>query len=308
MIGLLVNANARALRGTDALATRLRTQLGGRGLLVETRAPEEVGPALLHLRRAGASVIALVGGDGSHPPLLDQLLQPQEGRPPPPLALLRGGTMNTVARNFGIRGAPEKLLAQLLAEVEMGVLRTCRRQLIEVNGRFGFLFAAGMGARFLEVYYRNPQPHLRRALLVGARTLASALIGGDFATQLFQPIPIRMRVDGQARPHNRYRLLVAATVADVGLGMRVTFRAGETPGRFHLIASDLPMAALARQLPRVLGGRPLHGQPHLDELAASAQLHFDAPQPYTLDGDLFRAEKIEIRAGGTVEVVQPSRP
>ena len=75
------------------------------------------------------------------------------------------------------------------------------------------------------------------------------------------------------------------------MGFRVPWQAGREPGRFHLVASGLSTTAMALQLHRVFGGKPLVGAPHLDRLASRVHIRFAAPQTYTLDGELFRATR-----------------
>jgi hypothetical protein len=101
------------------------------------------------------------------------------------------------------------------------------------------------------------------------------------------------------------RLLLASTVPDVGLGMRVTWQAGQQPGRFHLVASSLTTLSMAMQLHRVLGGQPLAGEPHLDRLAQTATVRFTRPQTFTLDGDLFREREVALSVGPRLWVARP---
>jgi diacylglycerol kinase family enzyme len=85
----------------------------------------------------------------------------------------------------------------------------------------------------------------------------------------------------------------------------VTWQAGRQPQRFHLVASGLSTTAMALQLDRVLRGKPLEGSPHIDRLAQKAQIRFDRPQTYTLDGDLFRSREVEIAIGPRVWIARP---
>jgi diacylglycerol kinase family enzyme len=166
------------------------------------------------------------------------------------------------------------------------------------------MFAALMGARFLEAYYSAQRPGTRWAMALAARTAASCLVQGRFARWLFAPAAMELTVDGEAVAPAGYRLLVASVVRDVGIGMKVTWQAGAQPQRFHLIASGLSTTSMALQLPRVLTGRPLKGQPHVDRLARAARISFPCPQSYTLDGDLFRSSEIEIAIGPRLSIVR----
>ena len=165
-----------------------------------------------------------------------------------------------------------------------------------------------MGARFLTAY--SQRPGLPAAAWLALRTVLSSLIpgGGRFARWLFQPTPARVVLDGEELPERRHRVLLAATVPDVGLGMQVPWRAGLVPQRFQLIASALPLWKNALQLPRLFRGQPLRGQPHQDRLAQVAHIQFEQPQPLSLDGELFSARAVELSLGPVLNVLCPAMP
>lgn len=238
---------------------------------------------------------------------------------------LAGGTMNTVARNLGHTGHPAAHLAQCLSLLERGVELPHRLQgtlLARTEGevpfggpttpktcreRLGFLASAAMGARFLAAYTTSPRRGLVAASMLGARTVASCLWpgGGSFARWLFSPLPAKLTVDGQTLPQPSYRLFLASTIADVGLFMKVPWQAGHNPQRFQVIASSLSLWENAIQMPRMLTGQPLVGQPHFDSLARHARLELARPEPIVLDGELFCAETVEFSVGPVLRVVAP---
>lgn len=297
-IGVVVNPNALGVRRRPGLPAALERILAGRGRLVETRTPDDLRRAVARFRAEGLEVIATCGGDGTNLSTLTELVRAYGRERLPTFAILRGGTVNTVAENLGVRGRPEALLARLVRAAEDGEVSTRGQDLLEVGGRFGFLFAAAMGARFLEAYYGGPVQGPAWAGVLAARTVASSLVTGRFARWLFAPVPVALEVDGRAADGiEGARLLLASTVPDVGIGMKVTWQAGRQPGRFHLVASELSTVKMALQLRRVLAGQPLEGAPHLDVLARRARLRFDAPQTFTLDGELFRESCVEIAIG-----------
>lgn len=302
-IAVILNPHALGVQRDPGLVQRLERVLGRAGEVVVTQSPDELGQAMQRLRRQGVEWVATCGGDGTNLSTLTALIRAYGPERLPRFALLRGGTVNTVARNLGIHGRPDLLLARLIARGE--ATPTVEQDLLSVNGCFGFLFASLMGARFLEAYYHGPHLGPAWAGLLAARTAASSLVQGPFARWLFSPEELSLLVDGEVIPAQPYRLLVAAVVQDVGIGMRVTWRAGTAPRRFHLVASGLSTPAMALQLPRVLSGRPLRGQPHLDRLAEAAHLRFTAPQSYTLDGDLFRAAEVSLAAGPRIRIARP---
>jgi diacylglycerol kinase family enzyme len=299
LLGVIVNANALGVRRQPGLVERLRVQVGGDGEVVETRSPDDL-PALMRAFAAqDIQLLCACGGDGTNRSAASEMVRTFAGRPLPMFAILRGGTLNTVAKNLRIEGRPEQILQPLVDRLRAGaVVNTIGQDLLQVNDMHGFLFAAAMGARFLDAYYGAPGQSAAWAAAVAARAAGSCLVSGPFARRLFSPVAMTLSLDG-APTHEveRCRLLVASTVPDVGLGVRLNWQAGRQPGRFHLIASALSTPQLALQLHRTFAGRPLAGRPHLDTLARTAVVTFTADEPFTLDGDLFRARRVELSVG-----------
>lgn len=334
-IGIVVNPLARRT-GSPALPGRLEELCrlaGAEATVAVTRTPEELTGTLTALGPE-LDVLAICGGDGTLMATVSAAIPLYEGRLPA-LLLLPGGTMNTVARNLGVRGRPEAILGRLLASaatpkglkaVPRFVQELMRVQthdeLPMVKGRllpaapgsgggsggrtrYGCIFGAAMGARYLSAYARRPG--LLWAAWLGLRTVGSALIpgGGPFARWLFERTPAQLAIDGQLADDPAFRLILCATVPDVGLGMRVPWQAGCVPDRFQIIASSLPITQNALQVVRMQRGQPMLGQPHIDRLAQRVELRFESSQPLTLDGDLFAATAIELGLGPQLQILLP---
>jgi diacylglycerol kinase family enzyme len=306
MIGVIVNPNALGVRRRPGLRDRLARIVGAQGEVVETRTPDDLVSAVRRFHDAGARLVAACGGDGTNLSVITDVVKTWGG-PLPTIGILRGGTVNTIAENLGIGGEPEQILQRIVAHGAQGEEVPSRGQdLLAVNGLYGFLFASLMGARFLEAYYGGPRPGPTWAAALAARTVASSLVNGRFAQWLFSPVEAELTVDGvRASDLDRPRLLLASTVRDVGIGMKVTWQAGHQPARFNFIASGLSTTAMALQFHKVVAGRPLDGAPHLDVLARTARIVFAQPQTYTLDGDLFRETHVEIAVGPRLWIARP---
>jgi diacylglycerol kinase family enzyme len=303
-LAVVLNPNALGVRRAPGLAQRLRAVVGEMGEVVVTHTPAELAETARRFAAEGVQLVAACGGDGTNLATLTELVRAYGAEQLPRFAILRGGTVNTIAGNLGIRGRPEELLGRLVVALRGGHVATVDQDLLEIDGRYGFLFASLMGARFLEAYYRNANPGPAVAALLALRTAASSLVQGRFAGWLFAPVPVELTVDGERLPDAHYRLLVASVVPDVGIGMRVAWQAGQKARHFHLIASGISTTSMALQLPRVLSGRPLAGAPHVDRLATRVQLRFTEPLSYTLDGDLFAANELTISIGPRVALVR----
>jgi diacylglycerol kinase (ATP) len=305
MIGVITNPNARRVVADPLLPRRLAQIGGGSTLVVETHDMDEVQQALREFARCGVDVIASCGGDGTNLTLLTQMLQVYGAEQMPKFAILRGGTVNTVANNLGVKGSPEDILTRLVACSGRGMEVPAEdRWLLTVNGVCGFFFGAAFPARFYEAYYRGPTG-VAWAAYLAARVTLSSLLRTRYARRLFEPVVARVTVDGAVLSNDRWTLIVAGTLMDAGLNVRITYRALERAGRFQLIASGLPAFDLARQLHKTFIARPLEGERHFDLLASDVRLEFERPEPFIIDGDLFQASRIDVKIGPKVRLTTP---
>jgi diacylglycerol kinase (ATP) len=306
MIGIVTNPNALGLVRDPGLAARLAAIVGAEGRVVETHTPEELAAAVVEFRSLGVDAVGICGGDGTNLSVLSAVLRHYPPADLPRFVVLRGGTVNTLARNVGVRGGAEDILGRLMAHVRGGTaVPSVETGLLAVGDRYGFLFGAGMPERFFEAYDGGPATGVAWASVLAARIIGSALVGGRFAHWIFDPVEIAITVDGRRLSQERFTLVVAGTIQDVGLGFRPTYLGGTVPGRFHLVATALSPARLARNAVRCLRGKPLAGQPTFDILAEHAELRFARPQSYALDGDRFRATEVSLRAGPRVTILTP---
>lgn len=332
---VVVVVNPQAKRTRDpALPDQLAGAARAAGVdaeIVVTSSVAELAPALHAQRQAGCDVLAVAGGDGTLATLIAAAATIWEQ--PPPILLLPGGTMNTVARNLGQRGTPASQFAQALpclaSQTDLTRLPTARLDVMRVEiaderpllagepdlsgtatarTRYGFIFGAAMGARYLAAYDSHPARGPLWATWLALRTVGSSLIpgGGRFARWLFALTPTAITIDDQPQPESTFRTILCATVPDVGLGFRVPWQAGSAPGRFHMVASGIGITENALQLPRMLRGQPLSGTPHIDRLAQTATLTFASPQQLTLDGEVFAGSQIRLSLGTPLQILLPS--
>jgi diacylglycerol kinase (ATP) len=251
----------------------------------------------------------LAGGDGSHMGGLSALAR-AFGSTLPPVALAPGGTVCTVARNLGVGGRTPAWAERIVGAACRGGGHVEEHATLRVRDdrggdRVGFIFGAGLVAKFFHEYYGGGAPGLLRAANIAGRVFAGSLVGSALSRRVLAPAACTLEVDGERHRATAWSLVLASVVPDLGLYMRATYRAREVPGMFHVVASGLPPRELALQAPRVLSGLALRGEPRLDAVARSLRLTFDEPATYVLDGDLMAALEARIEVGPRVRFIVP---
>lgn len=302
-IGVVYNPRAGGARRDPKGALRLARQLGDRGVLAEPRSLDELHRAAESFRAQGVSVVGVVGGDGTSNRAVTACRLVYGDAAIPTLAMLRGGTMNTVANACGVpRGRPEGLLRKLMAhDAAAGIIE---RNTLSIGDRVGFLFGTGVVVGFLRAYYAAGEPSPVVAARVLARAIGSTLVGGPFARAMTAPVDVRVSVDGVAWPSTRYLTVAAGTVEEIGLGFRPFYRASEAHGRLHLLGVYASPARFASELPRIHRALPMRDGAAHEALVDSATLTFDdGVARYMFDGDLVDAPgPLTLRAGPRVRI------
>jgi diacylglycerol kinase family enzyme len=206
----------------------------------------------------------------------------------PLIAILRGGTMNTMGRNIGLRLAADDLLGKVVVGYHAEQpLRTVERNLMVVNGtEAGFLFGTGLPARFLEAYYEGGDAGPWKAVTTLTRAIWSSIIGGPFAQSLFALEPCRVKVDGQEWEPSAYATVLGGTTADMGIG--VNGGAMSVVSKLHRIRLALPFS----------------GPGITDQVARRFTIEADHPISYMIDGDFLRAgQTLTVEAGPRVRFI-----
>lgn len=323
-IDVIVNITARRYKARSPLLDRMADACAGAAELHRTSTLAELDAVCRELARRGTDLVAISGGDGSFMAGVTALARAFGEESLPALALLPGGTVATVARNWGMVGDPVALLRRILrdrgrAPGDRAVRRpTLRVRAITRGGaeeRIGFIFGTGLVASFFDVYYADGGDGHGAAARIVARVFVESFYGGAYARRVLEPLPCTIDVEGRTLPPRAWSLVCASVVRDLGLHMHLNYRAGEDLSRPHLVASALAPRELGPRAPLVLAGRRLGGRDHVDELVRDFTIRFDPAAgvnasgdgPYVLDGDVFRAREVRVSAGPPIDVVSVDR-
>jgi hypothetical protein len=257
---------------------------------------------------------------------LTGLLEVYRGGALPRIALLRGGTMNTVARAVGARrGRSDALLEGLaralrergpdaLPQVERHVLRVrplepsaCGAEACDTAGaRVGFLFGAGVVCGFLAEYYAAGATGPADAARTLLRSVARSVVGSAPEGPLGERFRGRVELaSGLGWPPREYLAVAGGTIDQIGLGFRPFPRCDEAPGCFQLLGIHASPLRLVGALPRIYRGAPLGAECAEEAVTPRAVLHpASGSLRYMIDGDLLAGRgPLEVAIGPRVRIV-----
>lgn len=311
-VGVIVNPHARRNRGRSAeVVEGLQRVVGDAGWVHVCSDSESLHEAMVALKGAGASVLAICGGDGTNGVVVGAAETVFGPDAIPKIALLRGGTMNTTAKGLGVaRGRPLALLEALVRSLREGhEIVTVTRPMLRGGGRLGHIFGTGVMVRYLEEYYGRSRPHPTpwTAFTTLARVAGSAAVGGSLSRQLAALECLELEIDGERLAATELLTVTAGTVPEVGLGFAPYHRCAEEAGRFHVLGITVGAGGFLRDLVRMRTGRglaPGHGFSRLAERVILRPADGGDTLGVMFDGDVSRAAApFELSLGPVIDVV-----
>lgn len=285
--------------------------LGTKGKLAQPKDRRELVEQARHFRDEGVDIVAVNGGDGTLHVVLTAFVEAYEGQPLPPMAILRGGTMNTIATGMGIRGSPADILAALLLRYHTEQpLPLAERYALKIEGgeqpEYGFLFGNGLLSNFLEEHYTYSDPSPWTAAWLLTRAAASALVGGPLIQRIQRPAECEVTVDGVRWPARSYLTVAIGSVDDIGLGFRPFFESLRHPGRFHALGFACNAVSVVKALPRIRMGLPIDSPEIYSAIPQRAEIQSERASPFMVDGDFHPAgQSVTVSVGPKVRFVLP---
>lgn len=306
-IGVITNPRSRVNKRDPTKMQALAYLLGSRGAAEATKSLDDLYRAAEEFKAAGIDILGINGGDGTIHVTLTAFLKVYDGASFPKVAILRGGTLNTIAKGLGIKGKPQQILYEVIDRYHQGEeLKTVPTHVLQVGDQHGFIFGNGLIANFLEAYYGTGRPSPLTGATTLLRAIGSALVGGRFVKRLFRRFHGRVTVDGETWAREDFVALTGATVPEIGLGFTPFYRWREKPGHFAFLGIHASPLAVALDLPRVFRGKGMRRDKAIDVVAREIRIETDEEFVYTIDGDLHRARgELLLRCGPLVDVIVP---
>ncbi len=299
-IGLIINV--RSQRNRERLE-RLRAVYRSADNIVvrELAGVSEIPAALEEFEGAGATLIAVSGGDGTIQATMTAILS-EPGSRERPLAVLAGGMTNVIGHQVGISGKPDRGLAALLARrKENRELRLVRHPVMGIRvapdaERIYGMLLGGAG------FHDGVMMARKRVHPVGFAQSAAAGIGA--AVYYLRTLlggagtghSMSLTFDSSSRLDRRCYLLLVTCLPGLMLGLDPFWGEGTAPLRWTWV--DHPPRRLAIAAGPLLFGKPLGWMLRCGYYSGRAShIEIESSSPLLLDG-----ERIESRPGNPIVV------
>ena len=257
-------------------------------------------------------VLAINGGDGTINQTINAFIRAYGDEKIPAIALLRGGTVNVLAKNLGLEGTPDQRLTTLIKLYATHRLsKPLAINTLKVNNRYGFLFANGACASFLEEFYKHKSNQLG-ALYLFLDICFSGLVGRKKHREILQRLPFSLRTNNSSTALNlEANTILCSTIDDMPLGIKLFPKTRNLKNRFRCLCLlqnerqlllHAPMLAINPQ--RVIRHNLQFSCSHLN--LQSLEPTILPSNKYTIDGELYEANEngINIENGPQVHIYQ----
>jgi diacylglycerol kinase family enzyme len=306
-IGIVTNPRSRHnLRDPERMRT-LGYILGNRGSCVPTKNLDDLYRVAEEFRHEKIDILGINGGDGTIHTVLTAFIKTYgaHGEPLPKVAILRGGTMNTIANSCGLKTPAGKALLELVERYHAGGdFTTVSRQTMQIGDQYGFIFGNGLIYNFLETYYEGGNASPWKAFKVVSKGVLSSFVNGTLSQRLFRRARGMVHVDGQVWDRDDFTSIACGTVNQIGLGFTPFYRAYENPGTFVALGIHCSPLSFCGELPRLWLGKPMRRDKVIDAVASEMVIESDGTHGYTIDGDAFDGvPELRITAGPAIKLI-----
>jgi diacylglycerol kinase (ATP) len=309
-IGIIANPYSKSNKRDPGRSDLLGYILGQQGQLAVTRSIPHLYEVARSFKNSNIEVLAINGGDGTISQTLTAFHHVYRDEPLPRIYLLKGGTMNVLANNLGMRGSPERLLYQLVESFSAGRSPlSIKVPSLLVDDLVGFLFADGLACRFLEGFYQN-KSNAFGAFMYTVRVAFSALFQSALSRQILLDQSIILTPDSGPPINCKSGAIMASTIRRLPFGIPFFHRVKKQSDAFEFMYLTKPASRLLRHLvPLILERRAGYTPTRYSQLAKSLAIDYGGPATFSLDGELVRLESsiVQIQRGPAVEFLLPGK-
>jgi diacylglycerol kinase family enzyme len=306
-IGVVLNPHASGNRRRPGRVERFRSIVGDDGEVVATSDLADVDRTLARFRERDVDIIAVCGGDGSFYHVVSRVVKIWGLTAIPLLLPLRGGTINNLSRTIRARRRrPESMLSHVVKDYRQGrTHEVTQRDLIAINGSdFGYIVGAGLIVNFLRLYYSGRKPGPVRAFFLLAMLGLSNIFGTSLITGVVKPFEADVECDGERVPFRAFTMILASSVAHIGLGVKPFYLSARKRGYMHVLAGPPTPTELLGKLWRFFRGFPANLPTLHDTMARTVRIEFAEPTAYTINGELLAPVRtLELSPGPRVSFI-----
>ncbi len=259
----------------------------------DTYSVDDLHIALDFIKKEGINLLMISGGDGTLQVTITELLKQMDSAELPIILPLRGGAMNMVVNNFGMRKNPVEAVRILMKHFQAynrgeEKLATIPMRILKVTDaggvKYGFTFSNGIAYKVLKLYYASGQPGFQTAVNAVTNVIGGFVIGSPKYKKYFEKIKVHIEIDGKLYPHDKILISVASVLKKLVLWFK-PFYEPEKKGidDFYFLAAAIkPIESITKI--RTLSSGKLQHDKVFNNIVHKVRIK--AAGGYNIDGEL----------------------
>lgn len=304
-IGILINPNAKKFR-TRKSSLKKYTSISSELITIRaTESADDIKAVIHEFLEKKCDYLGVAGGDGTLHLAVTDLINIYGPENVPPLLILREGTMDNVARTIKLQGRGPELIKRLLWAIENNKkIEVHRRYTLRINDKYCFLFGTGIVTNFLNEVYSGREKGLIRNIQVAFR----AFIEGISNTQngkIFNMMDGEIIIDNNKININPVNGILAGTVEHIGMGFSPLAQAGTEDNAFQSLIMGMEPLKLIKNINKIRRGQKIDDPGYFSTVCKKMMLSHPSDFDYTMDGDMYRADKeLIVEIGPAINLVK----
>lgn len=308
-VGIIVNTHASGNKKDKEIPSKLKKIIGNEALIKVTSELSELNEIAHEFAEKRVDIVGISGGDGTLHHTISNLLKAFGREKLPKIFILCGGTMNTVAKATGLKENQLKTIKKIKGFLDgKRGCKILKKRMIKVGEKFGFILGGGLVTSLLNEYYSGEERGPLKAARVVWKLINSAIKRGADYERLFPVISGKIKIGEEEKSFERLTAFLGATVGEIGLGFKVTYRGGKDEKGFHFLASELTPLQYVLRLHKLYLGIPIkHRALIFDDVVERIEMEFATEVSFTIDGDMYitSGKRLCAEAGPFVEILAP---
>lgn len=242
-----------------------------------------------NIHAQSGDILCIHGGDGTIHQVMTALWRAYGTHTPyPKIALLKGGTMNNIARNVGVTfWSNAKQLLMALAE-NQPVHTSIHHPIVVDESQSGFIYGSVALAPFMDVYETGPErPSPWKGFKMFLRTLLSVIFNTKYSQDILTPKTLGLQFDQEHITAQPYTMLGVSSIADVGFYFRPFYQTLRKSDVLQCLAMTCSAMHIVWNVPKLALGLPTNSPSIIDRTGKHIVMEYTEPLRYTIDGDLY---------------------
>ncbi len=286
-IGIITNPYSKKNKKEPGHKIMLGYVLGNRGVYHITESLSDLENVARKFKEQRIEILGINGGDGTIQRTISTFIKIYEDQPLPKIALLRGGTINIIAGNLGIRGSSKHLLLNLVERFHAGEpFKEQTVQTLKCEDQYGFIFTGGFASNFLVEYYKNKKGPWGAVLFI-IKLAFSAIRNKGLMLKLIKPFVVRYHGKDVEERNKTATTILASTLPCLPLYFKLFTRIDYAKRLFQFFIFENNHMELLRITTRILFHRNIKKYQPTDLLLDDLTLYSEEGFEMGMDGELF---------------------